>query len=348
MGSAARCHVHRLVVSTVLLSLPCRAPAAAFDDDIDPCGLAPPPSRDLPHTLPTRPRSGPDTSRPLPYTYVKVTRDDALRLRRIPTSSEQALLATGARPRGLVDRQMKGVFFLAVEGLSGAYLRTIRGRYVARADVELPPSTLLSGEALGRTRLPLAFVFGEDRPLFRIVGGELRQCGIARRYARFHVDQVIAHEDGPLVAGPDHVLLRRDDVRVATRRAPPAGIDGDEKWMHVDLPEQILVAYEGQRPIFATLVSTGRDGHTTPTGLYHIRSKHVTTTMRGKDDGEGWYEVEEVPWTMYYSRCYAIHGAYWHDGFGDVRSHGCTNLAPVDARWLFSRCRRATPVMFTD
>jgi hypothetical protein len=56
--------------------------------------------------------------------------------------------------------------------------------------------------------------------------------------------------------------------------------------------------------------------------------------MRGEDPVDGPYEVEEVPWTMYYSGGYALHGAYWHDQFGRVRSHGCTNLAPADARWL--------------
>ena len=57
--------------------------------------------------------------------------------------------------------------------------------------------------------------------------------------------------------------------------------------------------------------------------------------MRGEDPVDGPYEVSEVPWTMYYSGSYALHGAYWHDDFGKTRSHGCTNLAPADARWLF-------------
>ena len=31
----------------------------------------------------------------------------------------------------------------------------------------------------------------------------------------------------------------------------------------------------------------------------------------------------------------ALHTAYWHDKFGTPRSHGCLNLAPWDARWLY-------------
>lgn len=57
--------------------------------------------------------------------------------------------------------------------------------------------------------------------------------------------------------------------------------------------------------------------------------------MNATDPIDGFYEVEEVPWTLYYHRGYALHGAYWHTDFGKVRSHGCTNIAPVDARWIY-------------
>ena len=38
---------------------------------------------------------------------------------------------------------------------------------------------------------------------------------------------------------------------------------------------------------------------------------------------------------MYFHEDYALHGAYWHDGFGYKHSHGCVNLSPKDAKWLF-------------
>jgi len=47
------------------------------------------------------------------------------------------------------------------------------------------------------------------------------------------------------------------------------------------------------------------------------------------------YSVADVPWTMFYDGGYAVHSSYWHDGFGGVRSHGCINLAPRDARLLY-------------
>lgn len=52
--------------------------------------------------------------------------------------------------------------------------------------------------------------------------------------------------------------------------------------------------------------------------------------------GSSAFELRDVPWILYYSAGYAIHGAYWHDVFGIPRSHGCTNLAPIDARIIFN------------
>jgi lipoprotein-anchoring transpeptidase ErfK/SrfK len=101
------------------------------------------------------------------------------------------------------------------------------------------------------------------------------------------------------------------------------------------LSEQTLVAYEAGRPVYATLVSSGKEGYETPRGLFRIRHKYLSVTMNGDDPIDGYYEVEEVPWTMYYWKSYAVHGAYWHNDFGKTRSHGCTNVPPVDARWLY-------------
>jgi hypothetical protein len=124
---------------------------------------------------------------------------------------------------------------------------------------------------------------------------------------------------------------------------PPADLAPDEKWIDVDLTRQTLVAFEGLRPVFATLVSSGRRNpqdkekdFPTPAGTFRIREKHVTTTMDGDVAADGPYSIEDVPWVQYFQGSYALHGAFWHDSFGNTRSHGCVNLAPEDARALFA------------
>jgi len=115
-----------------------------------------------------------------------------------------------------------------------------------------------------------------------------------------------------------------------------------KRWIDVSIEEQMLVAYEGQKPVFATLVSTGRGGLADPEttgatvqGTFFVQSKYVTATMDGNPASESAHELHDVPYVQYFHQNYAIHGAYWHDEFGKARSNGCVNVSPTDAAWLF-------------
>jgi lipoprotein-anchoring transpeptidase ErfK/SrfK len=159
--------------------------------------------------------------------------------------------------------------------------------------------------------------------------------------ARTQVSILEASDDGRFVriaegssTTSSSIWIAATDVRIASISEPPAGTRADEKWFDIDLDTQILVAYEGTRPVYATLVSTGKYGHYTPTLISRLASKHESTPMTSDKDDV--YSVADVPWTMFYDGNYALHTSYWHDGFGAPRSHGCINLAPRDARVLFA------------
>jgi hypothetical protein len=126
------------------------------------------------------------------------------------------------------------------------------------------------------------------------------------------------------------------DVRIFTPAPPPALLAFGERWIDVDLDSQILVAYEGTLPVYATMVSSGAKDTPTVTGLYRMWLKESEADMKGLN-GEDPYSVATVPWTQFFSpeNELALHTAYWHDQFGVRRSHGCVNLAPRDARWLY-------------
>jgi hypothetical protein len=151
--------------------------------------------------------------------------------------------------------------------------------------------------------------------------------------ARTVVTIVAESADGRFVRIGDATWVAREDLRVATMTIPPEGTGDTERWFDVDLDEQILVAYEGIRPVYATMVSTGKRKHRTPTRITRIVSKLERAHMIS--DRDEVYSVADVPWTMYYDRSFALHTSYWHDGFGGTRSHGCINLAPRDARLLY-------------
>ena len=115
----------------------------------------------------------------------------------------------------------------------------------------------------------------------------------------------------------------------------PAEVD-THKWVSVDLYEQVAIAYEGERPVFATLISSGLEEWPTNEGIFHVYVRFTRTLMSGSYNLPDFYYLQEVPWTMYFDDQIGLHGAYWHDGFGFRRSHGCVNMAVADAHWLFN------------
>lgn len=136
-------------------------------------------------------------------------------------------------------------------------------------------------------------------------------------------------------------LRSADGARTKPGPTPP-DLKPGEKWIDVSISQQTLLAFEGEKPVYATLVSTGRRSpvkdkdHPTPTGLWRIREKHVAATMDGDVASDGPYSIEDVPWIMYFQGSYALHGAFWHANFGHQQSHGCVNLSPIDAKALFA------------
>jgi len=115
---------------------------------------------------------------------------------------------------------------------------------------------------------------------------------------------------------------------------PVAPANG-ERVIEINLSTQYLTATQGGVIVGETYVSTGRAGFDTPPGTYQIQYKLESQTMEGVLGGE-YYNVPDVPWVMYFTgRGHAIHGAYWHNNFGAVMSHGCVNLPVGFAEWLY-------------
>lgn len=149
---------------------------------------------------------------------------------------------------------------------------------------------------------------------------------------------------GGMVGAKGGVWAAEAALRVIRPRTSfPSVATGDRKWIDISINDQTLVAYSGKRPVYATLVSTGRGGlgdpeteHATVRGTFMIYQKEVTATMDGDEDSAAdSYALRDVPFVQYFHKGFALHGTYWHDEFGRIRSHGCVNLSPIDAAWLF-------------
>ncbi len=110
---------------------------------------------------------------------------------------------------------------------------------------------------------------------------------------------------------------------------------GGEVWIDINLNSQYMQVFQGDTVVMETYISSGKPGFETPTGSFRINLKNGTQDMEGLIGGE-YYNVKDVPSVMYFTNVgHAIHGAYWHNNFGAVMSHGCINV-PVDlAAYLY-------------
>lgn len=133
-------------------------------------------------------------------------------------------------------------------------------------------------------------------------------------------------------AAPEMLLAQRQRRVVRKQRRG--------RWIQIDLSAQRLTAWNGRTRVRSFMVSTGKRRTPTILGTYAIQSKFRRTRMRGRG-----YNVPNVPYVMYFSGGYALHGAYWHNRFGTPVSHGCVNLRVPSARWLYNWAPSGTPVV---
>lgn len=108
------------------------------------------------------------------------------------------------------------------------------------------------------------------------------------------------------------------------------GVPDGRRWIEVDISDQTLIAWQGETAVLRTSISSGRTEYPTVRGTYKIRTKLDLERMIGPG-----YDTPNVPYTMYFFRGYAIHGAYWHNNFGTPVSHGCVNMRVEEAKALY-------------
>lgn len=162
---------------------------------------------------------------------------------------------------------------------------------------------------------------------------------------RYHFVEVYASTLGPDGAIwhdiGDGQWIRYHAVALLINQQRPQGIDPHEYWVDVDLYQQTFAAYEGDRIVFAGLISSGLPEWPTRRGLFSVYSRYVTSPMAGGEVGYDYYYLEDVTHSLYYDRLIALHGAYWHDDFGRPKSHGCVNIPPIAAEWLYLWAEKA-------
>jgi hypothetical protein len=309
----------------------------------------------------------PDRDAVMPYEYVTVRRKTPL-YKRIPQEEEIYEVPPDPEPTDetdsavgpaepadidnpLVARILRPGFYVSLdrsfERDGRTYWRTQQNGFVDERALRRKPWSEFRGQVLDGQRwtLPVAVTRVEDARVYRQnERGKLRatrQTLGRRTWLPVRARRRIGGK--AYVVIDEERLVAEMDALIIEPSAPPSEVAPTDRWIEVDLSNQVVVAYDGLKPRYVTLASTGRArtpgpefNYLTPRGLFRIRGKHLTSTMDNDEPGEPPYSLEDVPYVMYFRGAYAFHSAFWHDRFGRPRSHGCINLAPTDAKWLYN------------
>ncbi len=273
----------------------------------------------------------------------------------------------GALAREARDRVIQGstiAWSKAYDDANGrTWLYTSDHALVPKDRVKPYPKRTFSGVALaGDTRLPIAFFRKQDRPKYKrdgaaFVEGEGRFARLShvmltgksetvdkKRYLEtrdvFPARQGIA-EQGVWVLDSDAAIAEQRS-EIPFRKDEQ--VNGKKTWVDVSVFGGTFVAYEGETPVFATLMSPGRGGTpfpgrdpistaSTPTGTFRVDGKFRWASMVSSSDAN--IVHAEVQYVQNFHGAHALHGAYWHDQWGELKSGGCVNLSPIDSKWAF-------------
>ena len=267
---------------------------------------------------------------------------------------EMKLDSLSADSDDVLAKRMVSGFYVAVDKTfrwnGRSWYKTTKGLVTPSDRMWQTSGSSFKGVELDGTtyKLPLGWVYGGSKSAgtFTIDAGAntIKNAKSIDRFVPIALTgKSIEFQGKDYVELTDGTFMKKAQLRITEPGPPPQGLAENERYIDVDLSTQTLVAFEGSRPVYATLISSGKHSkvkdkdHSTPTGEWRIREKHITTTMDGDGTAAGDlpYSIEDVPFVQYYFRSFALHAAFWHSNFGVQMSHGCVNLSPLDAKWLF-------------
>jgi hypothetical protein len=299
---------------------------------------------------------------PLPYTYARTSGETPL-FERDPARDGAVREVGKLRRRAGVA--VVGSWSATVPGSTEAERLALltSGRFAKARDLEAAkPSEFAGVELRGKVALPLAFVVKRGVRRYKLdrenaeKDKELDYHALLPLTGRFRT----AHGEKFWALDAEKWVRNRDVTAILPRSTfPDFAVEG-QKWLDVSLVMQTLVAYEGKKAFFATLVSVGREvapaADTSVSdavqgmpsaawglGTFEISAKHVTEVGADPFSLRESHQVYDVPWTLELASGRKLYGAYWHDRFGIEHGAGGIELSPGDAVRIFQWATPALP-----
>lgn len=273
----------------------------------------------------------------VPYSYAKLNLEN---FESAPLYASAADAIAGANPINTIPAGgIRYVSFInRVDSGSGHYVQTKEGTWLRASPAAVPTGTL------GRTFTAtpsnyFGWVFEGGNPYREpnYNSGTDKNIWYDRETV-LEVFEIIQNESSTWFKVGENQWLDRIHFRAAKfNTTPPKEIPSD-RWIEVDLLEQVVMVYEKNQLVFAVMVATGMKPFYTQPGIFQIYEKKEAESMTGafEADKSDFYSLQDVPFTLYYDQARAFHGAYWRAWYGFEQSHGCINMSIGDAHWLYN------------
>lgn len=240
-------------------------------------------------------------------------------------------------PNGnVVGSLAAGFTYVTVHGYEPGWVKINDSQWVVESDTAVIQPSTFAGALLENAYIEhqMAWVLIPSYPAPYPGAEEDRERERIDRYTPVNIFATVEVDGWNwYLIGPDTWIIQTSVAKINLLDNVPEGIKG--RWVAVDLYEQVLVAYEGTNPVFATLISSGLPQWSTQEGTFQTWARQINGPMDGAEGRVDFYSLENVPYILYFNESIALHAAYWHDGFGYRHSHGCINMSLTDAHWIF-------------
>jgi L,D-transpeptidase catalytic domain len=243
-------------------------------------------------------------------------------------------------------RKLRGFLPTAKRFIGGfPYFRLFSKGYIAANKISPWPRTTLEGITVTSRDLPLAFITkSTGTTVWKKWGKSWKNAGFLPQYSI----RKLAKSNGEYLKlkKGKNLYVKKEDCSIAFKPSlkKPVKVATDENWLDIDLNQNIIYAFRGKSLKKVILISASKE---TPVGIHKVYWKLTYQTFNRQQMKDAYY-LEAVPWVMFFKEGYGIHGAYWHNNFGKIKTHGCINVSPADGKWLFKFLGPKLPLGYTS
>lgn len=272
----------------------------------------------------------------IPYSYAKLNIEP---WESAPLYGSAADAAAGANPVNYIPaggiRYVSYTNRMDIDG--GKYVQAKNGGWLRASPAVVSPVTLGRTFATPPTT-NFGWVFESCNPYMSpSYKGGINTLAWFNREEVLQVFEIVENSESIWFRVGENQWLDRIHFRAAIINSqPPAEVTSD-RWIELDLAEQVVLVYENRQLIYAVMVATGMEPFYTQPGVFQVYDMKEAENMTGsfEADRSDFYSLEDVPFVIYHDQARAFHGAFWRAWFGLEQSHGCINMTVGDAHWLY-------------